>query len=802
MRTPGSRPYPGLLLLVAAIGLLPVLPMLVAGSPVLNNDMLVAYFCYFWDFHRDWSLTNPFPAWSSSYQTGMPMHAYWQSGYLYPVTWILFGPLSPHVGIHLFYAFHFALGIFGCLRLGPRLYFRLPASLWAGLCFSLSGTMLARHEHATFMAGWTWMPLVLSALLALRDAPGPRAACLYAAAVSLQALGGHPQASATTAILVAAFLLPALLRPRPGRARSVQGNERVTQSGRRVWLALGQILALLWCAPLVLPFLDLVGATDRFDGEVWEGKAPKGNATAAGKLEDGVFGFEKFSTGGLRPLHLLSLGAAHALGTPSNASWWGGEVWGEVFLYLGVLGLFFCFMASWRRASGDLRLLWGVGLFGLWLAFGAHLGASQVLYEIPGLNNFRRPARYLILPVLALAALSAHGFQRWTLAPGRFGALRNRLPLLFVLFGALLAAACLLLKVLPEAQGQLLDAVRAVKRLDPDKDYIGKISDLAGRLAADGAVLVLSGFVLLAFRALRPTRPGIRSRWGYPMLFAVLLLDLLRIHWDHFYLFPASFYREPPATVRALDGATRPFWRVSHYLEYPGHELWRMHNDPLAGLPLLEREKTALSHGIHAVFGYRHVSAHLPLVWPWPKGTGIGDRAGRYLLANLDLERVGEDSLRLIDREGDVRVHEVVGWKPRFERRGKGDPGADSACPVGYAGFRGLCVREERDGRAEVTGVFRAGDTLLFRERDFPTWTYRIDGGPWRNTAATPEGFLAAPIDASAHRVEWRYLPEGLYRWSLVAVLGTLLLISPALPCFRRRFSEESIATTRDSSHF
>ena len=48
------------------------------------------------------------------------------------------------------------------------------------------------------------------------------------------------------------------------------------------------------------------------------------------------------------------------------------------------------FFASWKRAGPDLRLLWAAGLVGLWFAFGAHLGASQILYEVPGFNNFRR----------------------------------------------------------------------------------------------------------------------------------------------------------------------------------------------------------------------------------------------------------------------------------------------------------------------------------------------------------------------------------------------------------------------------
>ena len=283
--------------LIGSIGLLPVLPALLHGGPVLNNDMLVAYFCYFWDFHRNWSWSHPLVFWSSSYQCGMPMHGYWQSGYLYPVTWLLFGPISPHVGIYLFYAFHFSLGVYGFLRLGPRLGLHRTASLWAGICFALSGTMLARYEHATFLAGWAWIPLVLHAFLALRDAPGPKAFFIYAGCVALQALGGHPQASAATAILIAVFTVTAMLRrpvldPRSGPPGNVVpgGSVPRARARRAAWILGGHLLALIYCAPMLIPFVHLVDQTDRFDGTAWEGGNP-GETAAAARGETGGRGF-------------------------------------------------------------------------------------------------------------------------------------------------------------------------------------------------------------------------------------------------------------------------------------------------------------------------------------------------------------------------------------------------------------------------------------------------------------------------------------------------------------------------------
>lgn len=798
--------------LLPLLGLLPVFPVLLARSPILNNDMLVAYFCYFWDYHKNWSWTHPLLFWSSSYQCGMPMHAYWQSGWLYPVTWILFGPLSPHYGIYFFYAFHFALGIFGFLKLGPRLRLARPASLWAGICFSLSGTMLARYEHATFLAGWAWIPLVLAAFLSLRDRPGPAALFAYALCVALQAVGGHPQASVVTALIIAAFTVTAVLRGAaglPARAGRGGGSRTPVTGGSPIdraagfaaggaargaaWLLGGHLLALLYCAPLVVPFLHLVNETDRFDGVAWEeGKASESDAAA--KLEEGVFSFQKFSTGGMRPLHLLSLAAPHALGSPSDASWWGGEAWGEVFIYIGALGLFFCFSASWRRAGSDMTTLWVIGAVSLWLAAGAHFGASQILYHVPVLNNFRRPARFVILFVLAMSALSGHGFQRWT-------ARAHRARGLWISAALFLSAAAALFALRAHAS-QLIAFASHFKRLDPSKDYAGKISTLLSDGGVDVFFLSLSA-AALAYCAL--ARPGRGARLRQALLFAVLVADLTRLHWDHFYRFPASYYRTPPASAAVLDQATTPFWRVSHYLEYPGLESWNMHNDPLAHLDLFEREKNALSCGIHAVFGYRHVSAHLPLMWKWEAGTRPSDKAARYLFANRALDVFRGDSLKPLGRFGEITAYELTDWRPRIElispaaaaaatpsgatapgagppaTQAPAAPAADSTpCPSGYAGHGGLCVREIRDGEISVRAParpFPAGVTVMIRERFQPQWRYRESGGPWKAPLESREHFLLLPVTSPAASLDLSYRPADFYRLAGLGGIVTALVL-------------------------
>jgi hypothetical protein len=203
--------------LALILGHLPVLPIWLGGHPILLNDMLVAYYAYFEDFHRNWTWTHPIPLWSSSYQCGMPMHAYWQSAALYPLTWILFGPFSPLHTIYLFYGLHFALAIAGFFVLGRRIGLHRLASLWSGITFGLSGTMLARYEHPTFLAGWSYLPLLLGLYLRAESRPSWGRVLALALALALQTLGGHPQATAATAILLGLFFLRGIFSRVPKR---------------------------------------------------------------------------------------------------------------------------------------------------------------------------------------------------------------------------------------------------------------------------------------------------------------------------------------------------------------------------------------------------------------------------------------------------------------------------------------------------------------------------------------------------------------------------------------------------------
>jgi len=88
-------------------------------------------------------------------------------------------------------------------------------------------------------------------------------------------------------------------------------------------------------------------------------------------------------------------------------------------------------------------------------------------------------------------------------------------------------------------------------------------------------------------------------------------------------------------------------------------------------------------------------------------------------------------------------------------------------CEAGYSGYRGLCVREPRDGTLSVRGPWKAGDTLLFRERFDAGWRFRVDGGEWKPLEETAGHFMAVRLDRDASGMDLQYHPGSFLRWAL-----------------------------------
>lgn len=341
-------------------------------------------------------LYNPY-IWS-----GAPLLAGWNAAAAYPLTWlyaILPGITAWTVGLVVTYAVA-ALGMFCFLR---ALRLGSVASFAGAVSFALGGAMAAQVTHFGLVAGMSWVPLGLLAVLRLSEPSLPgraklRWVAVLGLAVGLIVLAGEPRAIADGLVIISLF-----------------AAWRAARQGRRWWPAAllvtsGVVLGAALSAIQVLPGLSAIDSSQR-----------------AGSS------FALFSSGSLPPRWLLLLLVPDLLGgsgTASQPSYFATYNLTEVTGYAGILPLVAAFAllarVPWRgvgrrllrrgqpaeaaeRAQVPEWLGWHViALVGLVLALGANTPLGPLLAQVPFFGTQRLQSRNILVLDLALAVLLAY----------------------------------------------------------------------------------------------------------------------------------------------------------------------------------------------------------------------------------------------------------------------------------------------------------------------------------------------------------------------------------------------------------
>jgi hypothetical protein len=355
--------------------------------------------------------------------SGAPLLGGWNAAAAYPLTWlfaILPGTAAWTAGLILTWETA-GLGMFcflRALRLG-----RLAAFLGA-LSFAFAGAMSAQVSHFGLVAGMSWVPLVLLAILRLcQDSPARGARFRWIAVLAVSAglviLAGEPRAVDDALVIVlgyATWMIARLGRDWFRAAVSVAAG-----------LALGACLgAVQW-----LPGLAAVSTSQR-----------AGGSTAL------------FDSGSLPVRWLLLtlvpdlLGGSGSLRQPA---FFAGYNLTEVTSYVGILPLVAAFALLGRlrpghrggegrgnrgRAGRGLSrwpewIVWHIiGLAGAVLALGGNTPLGALLYRLPLFGGQRLQSRNILVLDLALAVLLAYWADQPAPAPrlrqGLVGVARGR----------------------------------------------------------------------------------------------------------------------------------------------------------------------------------------------------------------------------------------------------------------------------------------------------------------------------------------------------------------------------------------
>lgn len=320
------------------------------------------------------------PLWQPDHYSGLPLLALPDAGALYFPSWPLYLWLEPYTAFDVAVGLHALLGAAGAYALARAYGASPPAAVLGGLVFALAGNNIGHLKNPTFHATAAWIPWTAYFLERGLATGRARAWVAMAATLAMQILAGHLQAT-TYGLLF--FGLRTLVAAWP------QERPRMTDLARLVGPLAAVVLGVSLAAASLLPAWRYVGTTGRAGGLSWEQNtvlpyAPADLATLFAPLANGNYYVDTYS----------------------------GSVQWENYLYLGLLPLGFA-LAGLRAGSPTTRFWQWTAVAAFLLALGPWTPLYGLAWSIiPGIAQFRWPARFLLVFTLAISVLSALGATR------------------------------------------------------------------------------------------------------------------------------------------------------------------------------------------------------------------------------------------------------------------------------------------------------------------------------------------------------------------------------------------------------
>ena len=318
--------------------------------------------------------------WNPAINCGFPLFAEGQAGVLYPFNFLTYLALTTHAALNANILFHFWLAGAGTYLFLRSLGAGRAAGLTAGLAYACSGFLVVRAMSPNYVDASAWMPfLFLLVELALKGRR-PLYLALAGGVVGLQLLAGHPQASAYGLLAGMGY----------GLVRGIAQREG-WKFAAGILLGLPLMGAGL-AAVQLLPTAELVQTSARGGGLRWE----------------------QFVNMSLPPERLVTLLLPNFFGNSGTGSYWGRQAgfFIQLCAFGGVVPLFLGMVALWERRDLYTGFFGGLCGIALVLSLGKFTVLFDLLYQIPGLNFFRIPTRFLLWFAFGLAVLAGLGLER------------------------------------------------------------------------------------------------------------------------------------------------------------------------------------------------------------------------------------------------------------------------------------------------------------------------------------------------------------------------------------------------------
>ncbi|HPC17767.1 MAG TPA: YfhO family protein [Candidatus Hydrogenedentes bacterium] len=704
----------------------------------LMSDPLSAFLPF---YHvSEWALdAGEWPLWNPHELAGMPLLANCQSAVFYPPR-LLFRVLSFPAAITVFVLLKLWLAGMAAYLCGRGLRLNAGAARLFSVAWMLSGYVFIWAYWPVSDAA-AWFPIVFLGAEWALESRFRRAFWTTAIGGTLMFLAGHPESAFVLNVCLAIYMVFRLALARTGGILKPLG----------VWLG-GWLVALIVCAPQLLPFLEYVV-----------------NSTPPGAGAHANFGPHP----GLPARALASLWIPRFFGTTLERNYW-GELDMNRFV-MGYAGLPVWIVAALllARPAMDRRMraraigLAAVAAICLLLAFEAPPFA--LLHALPGFNLVKR-TYYVGFAVFALPLLAATVLQAWLEGRPRlrdlawcmaaFAGIHLTTWLVYRFFAPLVR----MLKMEDYVTGHWM--VCAAAGLATMLVLAAAVRMKRPRAATALVALLVAADLLMAWRGINVTTP--RSLW-YPDTPLTRYLQAL----------------PGPCRVGLLEGMVPPGFMTPYGIQdingYDGIYPERV-------IRLRQTLKTDAWNAIEPVYNVTHYLVN-PEAWRYNAMAGPPiplHESGRFeRLDTIDGLEIYKNNRVLPRAFLTDKARIVPDTNDLFAILR--DPGFDPRGEVLLPEPPDIALPEDRNGSTGTVRIVHYGTTRVEMETDapgprvlvlgdayYPGWTATIDGGPVRILPAY-YAFRAVSVPGGRHTVVFQYNPESFRLGMVLSVCAMLL---------------------------
>ncbi|MBM4064057.1 MAG: YfhO family protein [Planctomycetes bacterium] len=364
-----------------------------------NNDMRNQYFC--WRYFGFNTLSKGIlPLWNPYACCGIPFIAGMQSAIFYPLN-LIFLILPIHTAINYSIILHvFLSGVFTYLYLrfiklnpqsavqNPQLYSdRLSRSscMISALIFMFCAPQILHvyAGHLTILCAIMWLPLILLFSEIFICTNNFLYALLGGVTVACNILAGQPQYSFYTAIAVFVYFTIRIIQEFNNHRDWKSAGYRI--SGFLIIYITGFLLSAIQ----LLPAFELTKHSVRH-----------------------TLSYEWVGHFSFPPENFITLFIPEFFGNLLKTPYWGRYLLWEMSLYVGILPLIFCALASFYYRNKFTKVFLITALISSLLALGKFTPLFKILYHfIPGFNLFRGNSKFIFIVAFSLSVLSGVGAE-------------------------------------------------------------------------------------------------------------------------------------------------------------------------------------------------------------------------------------------------------------------------------------------------------------------------------------------------------------------------------------------------------